>query len=210
MTPRTKHRPSRQKKKIARSLQPKDINFWVFILTFLAACVISTAIILKSSSENEGDLRQYKPEELSRKLIEVKKSALPPVKLLDFNRFKDSDEKRKAAIDVIFNEMLSQTEERLNIPAAVPPAEVAANSKEDLIRLYGDPLNVPADVYRTACLRIMNSRSDFEKFYQGKPEDMAKIVYEVLCEHYSLGKPPATMKMNELEKYCRSAAKIKP
>jgi hypothetical protein len=164
----------------------------------------SAIIILTSPSENLSNQRHYSPEELSKRQIEVKKDPLPEEwKRPRFLRPTDEKSQQKAAINVIYNEMLSRIETLSGIPSTLPPETVTLDAKEYLSEIYGTPDNAPSLVYRMACLGIVNTRVDFQRFCKGSPKKMEAIVYQVIAEFYDLGKPPITLTVSSAEDYFR-------
>ncbi len=177
---------------------------WVLLLILAVAVVTSIFIIESNVLQGPTSTRFYSPEEFSKKLIEVKKDPLPQgwikSKLM---AFQDEPAKQKAAIDVVYNQMLSKVEASAHIPSTFPPDEVEQDFKKYLSQIYGDPNEVPNTVYRVACLRIINNQIDFQRFYSGSPKELEAIVYRVIAEYYDLGTPPVTMTISSAEDYFR-------
>lgn len=192
---------------MTRSSKKKPSNnypFWTLLLILFTAVLSSIYILLYGTQGNPENSKQFSPEEWSKKLIEVKKDPLPsgwqrPL----FPSFQSGTQKQKAAVDIVYNEMLSQIEPALGIPSQVASKIVTADSEKYLTQLYGDPQNVPQAVYRVACQRIYNSQVDFKRFYKGNPRKMRTIVLQIMSDYYERGKPPGTLSMQIVEDYIR-------
>jgi hypothetical protein len=188
-------------KKKSIPLQNSNISFWI-VLGALGVAFVSSAIIILTSPVEQPPRQNHTPKEWAKISIEVKNNPAPGIPKAQnlFNRMTD-EEKRLAAIDVIENDMLSKIDSKLNIVSALPPQTVSSDALKYLTSIYGTPANVPADVYRTACMKICNTEQNFRYFYKGSKRNLDRIVYGVIADYYDLGKPPAGISVSAIEDY---------
>ena len=177
----------------------KNKDFWGYVVVvFLIVLAVSFIFSVFSSTA---------PPPPPQMLI-VQKNPLPNNwGAMDFAHHRSPQEKKDAAVAVVYNEMLSRIETLLNIPTTLPHGTVVIDSANYLKQVYGSAEAVPIDVYRIGCLKIYNERNNLISLYKGKSKIFELTLYQVIDEYYYQGKPPASITISSIEDYHRAHRK---
>ena len=183
---------------MAAKKKRKNKGFWGYVV-FVFLVVLTVVFI---------GVNFFSSPLTSPSILTVQKNPLPDNwGKLDFVHHRSPEEKKDAAIAVVYNEMLSRIETLLKIPTTLPYGTVIIDSSHYLQQVYGSAEAVPIDVYRIACLKIYNERLGLIHQYQGSSKSFELTLYQVIDEYYYRGKPPANITISSVEDYHRAHPK---
>jgi hypothetical protein len=178
--------------------------FWGFAVICILIAIIVTGVTLSNKPSADVSLEEA---------LSVKDNPLSKDKGVgSLFTFPDAAQKQEMGTKIVFNEMLSQIKTDLQMPTSIANETVISNSAKELTKVYGSVDQVPASVYRVACIQINNASVYLKSFYRGKDSDFNRAVAGTLRRYYFLGTgtvDPNLETVPSMEKLAKKSKKMK-
>jgi len=178
--------------------------FWGFAVICILIAIVVTGVTLSNKPAEDVSLEEA---------LSVKDNPLSKDKGVgNLFSFPDAAKKQEMGSKIVFNEMLSQIKTDLQMPTSITNETVISNSNKELAKIYGSVDQVPASVYRVACIQINNASVYLKSFYHGKDADFKRAILQTLQHYYYLGAgtvDPNLETVPSIEKLSKKSKKTK-